>query len=104
MAPFAARIEPPTSGPCLRLVVETKSRLRASTRVTGPSAVRFDAFGYVGERIHEREVAYCLPLPRMAYGRLGRSQVGCDRQYTVPVKVLLADALGAGSLKTLHVT
>jgi len=66
--------------------------------------VRFDAFGYVRERIHEREVAYCLPLPRMAYGRLGRSQVGCDRQYAVPVKVLLADALGAGSLKTLHVT
>jgi len=87
VALFAARIEPPTtSGPGLRLVAATKSRLRALRGVTGPSAVRFDAFGYVVERIHEREVAYCLPLPRMAYGRLGRSQVGCDRQYAVRLR------------------
>jgi len=80
-----------------------ESRADAFTRGHRPSVVRFGAVGSVPNRSNERE-SRCVPLPRVASGRLGLALVGCDPNQPFRSWVLHAVALRANGSKRLHVT
>jgi len=63
---------------CCRPLHERSTQV-ACLGVTGPSAVRSFAVGRMPSRSRAAR-SRCVPLPRVASGRLGDSQIGCDLQ------------------------
>jgi hypothetical protein len=59
-----------------RALVTRKALVGRSLWFSGPSVVRFVAADFKSNR--SRAQSRCVPLPRVASGRLGLFQIGCD--------------------------
>lgn len=87
---------------CRRHVTETKSRAEAYKRVPRLSVVRFGAADIVTNRSNKRR-SLCVPLSRVASGRLGLYLIGCDlNQPSRWLRVLLAVPSGRAVRSVLH--